>query len=63
MYMEYPMSDTTQTEMAMPLARLPRIGEPAVPFRVRTTLGERTLEGYRGHNAVTIKDPIVELAK
>jgi peroxiredoxin (alkyl hydroperoxide reductase subunit C) len=31
-----------------PFGRLPRIGEPAVPFRVRTTMGERTLEDYRG---------------
>jgi peroxiredoxin (alkyl hydroperoxide reductase subunit C) len=28
--------------------RLPRIGEPAVPFQVRTTLGERCLADYRG---------------
>ena len=27
---------------------LPRIGDPAVPFRVRTTLGERSLDMYRG---------------
>ncbi len=51
------MSDTTQTEMAMPLARLPRIGEPAVPFRVRTTLGERTLEGYRGRWLLLFSHP------
>ncbi len=30
------------------LPRLPRIGEKAVPFRVRTTMGERTLAGYAG---------------
>ena len=31
-----------------PFGRLPRIGEPAIPFRVRTTMGERRLEDYRG---------------
>jgi len=31
-----------------PFGRLPRIGEPAIPFRVRTTQGERTLDSYRG---------------
>ncbi len=31
-----------------PFGRLPRIGEPAIPFRVRTTMGERTLDSYRG---------------
>ncbi len=39
------MSDTQDPR---PFGRLPRIGEPAIPFRVRTTMGDRTLEDYRG---------------
>lgn len=35
-------------EAAVNSFQQPRIGEEAVPFRVRTTLGERSLEGYRG---------------
>jgi len=37
--------------------RQPRIGEAAVPFRVRTTLGERTLEGYRGRWLLLFSHP------
>jgi peroxiredoxin (alkyl hydroperoxide reductase subunit C) len=40
------MSDSAQDPR--PFGRLPRIGEPAIPFRVRTTMGERTLESYHG---------------
>ena len=38
----------SETQDIRPFCRLPRIGEPAVPFRVRTTMGDRTLDGYRG---------------
>lgn len=41
----------------MPSGRLPRIGEPAVPFRVRTTLGERSLEDYRGRWLLLFSHP------
>ncbi|MDR3525350.1 MAG: peroxiredoxin [Acetobacteraceae bacterium] len=37
--------------------RLPRIGEPAVPFRVRTTQGERSLEMYRGRWLLLFSHP------
>ena len=37
--------------------RLPRIGEAAVPFHVRTTLGERSLEGYRGRWLLLFSHP------
>jgi peroxiredoxin (alkyl hydroperoxide reductase subunit C) len=37
--------------------RQPRIGEQAVPFRVRTTLGERSLEGYRGRWLLLFSHP------
>jgi peroxiredoxin 2/4 len=55
------MSDTTPAERAfgadMHTARLPRIGEPAIPFRVRTTLGERTLDDYRGRWLLLFSHP------
>lgn len=38
-------------------ARLPRIGEPAVPFRARTTLGERALDDYRGRWLLLFSHP------
>jgi peroxiredoxin (alkyl hydroperoxide reductase subunit C) len=38
-------------------ARLPRIGEPAVPFRVRTTMGERSLADYRGRWLLLFSHP------
>jgi len=41
---------------AIPM-RLPRIGEPAVPFRVRTTQGERALETYRGRWLLLFSHP------
>lgn len=51
------MSDDTHLNAPLPYARLPRIGEPAVPFRVRTTLGERSLEGYRGRWLLLFSHP------
>lgn len=42
------MSDTPKADSAAQAGRIPRIGEPAIPFRVRTTLGDRTLDTYRG---------------
>ena len=44
-------------EAAMHSFRQPRIGEEAVPFRVRTTLGERSLESYRGHWLLLFSHP------
>ena len=41
------MDQSDERQSSQP-TRLPRIGERAVPFRVRTTLGERSLEGYAG---------------
>ncbi|HEY1413366.1 MAG TPA: peroxiredoxin [Rhodopila sp.] len=40
-----------------PPTRLPRIGEPAVPFRVRTTMGERSLADYRGRWLLLFSHP------
>jgi peroxiredoxin (alkyl hydroperoxide reductase subunit C) len=57
MALEILMSDLTQPTPPLPPVRLPRIGEPAVPFRVRTTLGERTLEGYRGRWLLLFSHP------
>jgi peroxiredoxin (alkyl hydroperoxide reductase subunit C) len=36
---------------------LPRIGEPAVPFRVRTTMGDRRLDHYRGRWLLLFSHP------
>lgn len=47
---------TDPTPVAPP-PRLPRIGEPAVPFRVRTTLGERSLDDYRGRWLMLFSHP------
>ena len=38
-------------------ARLPRLGEPAIPFRVRTTRGERSLAEYRGRWLLLFSHP------
>ncbi|TCZ61020.1 peroxiredoxin [Roseicella aquatilis] len=35
----------------------PRLGEPAMPFRVRTTLGERALADYRGRWLLLFSHP------
>jgi peroxiredoxin (alkyl hydroperoxide reductase subunit C) len=47
----------TGFEAAIHGLRQPRIGEEAVPFRVRTTLGERSLEGYRGRWLLLFSHP------
>jgi peroxiredoxin (alkyl hydroperoxide reductase subunit C) len=44
-------------ELAMQHVRQPRIGELAVPFRVRTTMGERSLESYRGRWLLLFSHP------
>jgi len=46
----------TDAYEALPM-RLPRIGEAAVPFRVRTTQGERSLEMYRGRWLLLFSHP------
>ena len=52
------MSDKVEVAGEMlPPARLPRIGEAAVPFRVRTTMGERSLAGYRGRWLLLFSHP------
>ncbi len=43
-----PYMDGLELGAAAPSFQLPRIGDLAIPFRVRTTLGERSLEMYRG---------------
>jgi len=51
------MSDPDQPAPMLPPARLPRIGEPAIPFRVRTTMGERSLQDYRGRWLLLFSHP------
>ncbi|MCK8787372.1 peroxiredoxin [Roseomonas sp. NAR14] len=36
---------------------MPRLGEPAIPFRVRTTMGERSLADYRGRWLLLFSHP------
>ncbi len=36
---------------------MPRLGDAAVPFRVRTTMGERSLDGYRGRWLLLFSHP------
>jgi peroxiredoxin 2/4 len=52
------MSDDVQeaTGMAPPM-RMPRIGEPAIPFRARTTMGDRSLADYRGRWLLLFSHP------
>jgi peroxiredoxin (alkyl hydroperoxide reductase subunit C) len=56
------MSDKVQVAGEMPSQspppmRLPRIGEAAVPFRVRTTMGQRSLADYRGRWLLLFSHP------
>ena len=46
-----------ETSDPRPFGRLPRIGEPAIPFHVRTTMGERRLEDYRGRWLLLFSHP------
>jgi peroxiredoxin 2/4 len=48
---------TVPDTASAPPSRLPRIGEPAVPFRVRTTMGERSLDDYRGRWLLLFSHP------
>jgi peroxiredoxin (alkyl hydroperoxide reductase subunit C) len=41
----------------VPGPRLPRLNEPAIPFRVRTTHGERSLADYRGRWLLLFSHP------
>lgn len=52
----------TRPDLAPPLGaeapfRMPRLGEKAVPFRVRTTFGERSLADYRGRWLLLFSHP------
>lgn len=49
-------SRTEEPDPMVPM-RLPRIGERAVPFTVRTTLGERSLQGYAGRWLLLFSHP------
>ena len=52
------MSDPVQAPETMASSeRLPRIGEPAIPFRVRTTMGDRSLSDYRGRWLLLFSHP------
>jgi peroxiredoxin (alkyl hydroperoxide reductase subunit C) len=52
------MSEPSAPDTApTPPRHLPRIGEPAVPFRVRTTMGDRGLEDYRGRWLLLFSHP------
>lgn len=50
------MTETAHTDQAA-VSRLPRIGEPAVPFSVRTTMGMRSLDDYRGRWLLLFSHP------
>lgn len=50
-------SPESEQQSELPYARLPRIGEAAVPFRVRTTFGDRSLEDYRGRWLLLFSHP------
>lgn len=41
----------------MPPTRPPRLGEPAIPFALRTTLGPRSLDQYRGRWLLLFSHP------
>jgi peroxiredoxin (alkyl hydroperoxide reductase subunit C) len=49
--------ETSAFDAPMPAFQPPRIGEAAVPFTVRTTLGERSLENYRGRWLLLFSHP------
>ncbi len=49
--------ETNMFEAAVLGLRQPRIGEEAIPFRVRTTLGERSLDSYRGRWLLLFSHP------
>lgn len=49
------MSDISPSHEPVPDA--PRLGAPAIPFRVRTTLGERSLADYRGRWLLLFSHP------
>jgi peroxiredoxin (alkyl hydroperoxide reductase subunit C) len=51
------MTDANEPAMPKPVAGSPRLGEPAVPFRVRTTFGPRSLDGYRGRWLLLFSHP------
>jgi len=51
------MTDETNPTMPAPVAGWPRLGEPAVPFRVRSTFGQRSLDDYRGRWLLLFSHP------
>jgi peroxiredoxin 2/4 len=51
------MSEASDSTGTRAVAGQPRIGEPAVPFRIRTTHGERSLEDYRGRWLMLFSHP------
>ncbi|SDE49298.1 1-Cys peroxiredoxin [Belnapia rosea] len=51
-----PMAEAAPTAHEAPF-RTPRLGEPAIPFRVRTTMGERNLADYRGRWLLLFSHP------
>jgi peroxiredoxin (alkyl hydroperoxide reductase subunit C) len=51
------MTDVTDPTLPTPVAGSPRLGEPAVPFQVRTTFGQRSLEDYRGRWLLLFSHP------
>ena len=55
--MSEPAQSSEETPDPAQAGRLPRIGEPAIPFRVRTTMGERSLSDYRGRWLLLFSHP------
>jgi peroxiredoxin (alkyl hydroperoxide reductase subunit C) len=51
------MTDANEPTFPQPVAGSPRLGEPAVRFQVRTTLGQRSLDDYRGRWLLLFSHP------
>src|SRR5512147_413053 len=52
-----PLGDASPAQPEPPAHRPPRLGDPAIPFRVRTTQGERSLADYRGRWLLLFSHP------
>jgi peroxiredoxin (alkyl hydroperoxide reductase subunit C) len=51
------MTDANEPTVPIKVAGAPRLGEPAVPFQVRTTFGQRSLDDYRGRWLLLFSHP------
>ncbi len=51
------MTDANEPALPKPVPGSPRLGEPAIPFQVRTTFGQRSLDDYRGRWLLLFSHP------